>query len=73
MKKPIHVFWFRRDLRLNDNAALYHALNSGKPVLPIFIFDPEILKELPEKDARVTFIYALLNQINQKQEKQGSQ
>ncbi|MEZ5146408.1 MAG: deoxyribodipyrimidine photo-lyase [Bacteroidales bacterium] len=73
MKKPIHVFWFRRDLRLNDNAALYHALNRGKPVLPIFIFDPEILKELPEKDARVTFIYALLNQINQKQEKQGSQ
>ena len=73
MKKPIHVFWFRRDLRLNDNAALYHALNSGKPVLPIFIFDPEILKELPEKDARVTFIYALLNQINQKLEKQGSQ
>ena len=73
MKKPIHVFWFRRDLRLNDNAALYHALNSGKSVLPIFIFDPEILKELPEKDARVTFIYALLNQINQKQEKQGSQ
>ncbi|HPE55031.1 MAG TPA: deoxyribodipyrimidine photo-lyase [Bacteroidales bacterium] len=73
MKKPIHVFWFRRDLRLNDNTALYHALNSGKPVLPIFIFDPEILKELPEKDARVTFIYALLNQINQKLEKQGSQ
>ncbi|MBP9187833.1 MAG: deoxyribodipyrimidine photo-lyase, partial [Bacteroidia bacterium] len=43
---PISVFWFRRDLRLEDNAGLYHALKSGLPVLPIFIFDSEILNKL---------------------------
>ena len=47
---PIAVFWFRRDLRLNDNAGLYHALKSGKPVLPIFIFDKSILSKLTFKD-----------------------
>ena len=35
----IAIHWFRRDLRLEDNAALYHALTSGKKVLPVFIFD----------------------------------
>jgi deoxyribodipyrimidine photo-lyase len=41
---PVNVFWFRRDLRVDDNAGLYHALKSGKPVLPLFIFDKEILR-----------------------------
>jgi deoxyribodipyrimidine photo-lyase len=55
---PINVFWFRRDLRVEDNAGLYHALKSGNPVLPLFIFDKEILDKLEDDDdARVTFIY----------------
>ncbi len=58
------VFWFRRDLRLDDNAALYHALQSGEEVLPIFIFDPEILDQLPKTDARVGFIHELLSKID---------
>lgn len=58
------VFWFRRDLRLEDNAALFHALESGEKVLPIFIFDPEILDELPKDDARVGFIHELLSKID---------
>ena len=41
------VFWFRRDLRLEDNRGLNEALEAGHPVLPVFIFDNEILKELP--------------------------
>jgi deoxyribodipyrimidine photo-lyase len=54
----IAVFWFRRDLRLDDNAALYYALRSGYPVLPLFIFDAEILDELSDKaDKRVQFIH----------------
>jgi len=57
MTTPLAVFWFRRDLRLDDNAGLSHALASGRPVLPIFIFDPDILAGLPRNDARVTFIY----------------
>jgi deoxyribodipyrimidine photo-lyase len=57
MTTPLAVFWFRRDLRLDDNAGLSHALASGRPVLPIFIFDPDILVGLPRNDARVTFIY----------------
>jgi deoxyribodipyrimidine photo-lyase len=54
---PIAIHWFRRDFRLNDNAALYHALKSGYPVQPIFIFDEAILSKLQNRsDARVTFI-----------------
>ncbi len=55
---PISICWFRRDLRLDDNAALYHALRSGYPVLPLFIFDRNILDQLENKtDRRVEFIY----------------
>lgn len=65
MKQKISVFWFRRDLRLTDNTALYFALKSGFPVLPIFIFDKEILDDLPPEDARVSFIHQQLTEINQ--------
>ena len=57
------VFWFRRDLRLEDNAGLYHALNSGNKVLPLFIFDTEIIDKLPSKDARIEMIHAALGNI----------
>ncbi|RZL53433.1 MAG: deoxyribodipyrimidine photo-lyase, partial [Pedobacter sp.] len=60
MNKPLNIFWFRRDLRLEDNAGLYHALNNGESVLPLFIFDQNILDKLPKDDARVTFIYRCL-------------
>ena len=62
--KQINIFWFRRDLRLEDNNALFHALNSGEEVLPIFIFDKLILDKLSKDDARVTFIHELLEKIN---------
>lgn len=61
----INVFWFRRDLRLEDNTALNAALSAGLPVLPIFIFDRNILNELPKNDARVGFIYDTLININE--------
>ncbi len=58
MASPINIFWFRRDLRLNDNAGLYQALKAGIPVLPIFIFDRNILDKLENKeDRRVEFIH----------------
>ena len=61
----ISIFWFRRDLRLSDNAGLYNALKSGLKVLPIFIFDSEILNKLEDKkDARVTFIYDQLKKLH---------
>ncbi|GAB3332454.1 deoxyribodipyrimidine photo-lyase [Larkinella ripae] len=60
-KEPIALFWFRRDLRLPDNAGLYHALRSGLPVLPVFIFDPAILDALDDRhDRRITFIHQTL-------------
>jgi deoxyribodipyrimidine photo-lyase len=73
-KKPIvSVFWFRRDLRLDDNAGLYHALKSGHPVLPVFIFDKEILHKLQDKDdARVTFIYQTVEKLNNELKAYGS-
>ncbi|MBL0235351.1 MAG: deoxyribodipyrimidine photo-lyase [Saprospiraceae bacterium] len=58
------VFWFRRDLRLEDNAGLYHALQSGFPVIPIFIFDSNILNFLESKDdPRVSFIYETILEL----------
>lgn len=58
------VFWFRRDLRLEDNAGLYHALQSGFPVIPIFIFDSNILNSLESKDdPRVSFIYETILEL----------
>lgn len=58
----MNIFWFRRDLRLDDNKALFEAL-SNNATLPVFIFDKNILSELPKDDARVTFISALLDNI----------
>lgn len=67
------IFWFRRDLRLHDNAGLYHALNSGLPVQPIFIFDREILDLLDDKtDARVHFIHQQISKIKAELESMGS-
>ena len=64
-KPAITVCWFRRDLRVDDNHALYNALISGYPVLPVFIFDTDILSQLEEKtDRRVNFIFQTLEAIN---------
>jgi len=61
----MNIFWFRRDLRLNDNAGLYHALKNGKPVVPVFIYDTNILDDLEDKDdARVNFIHSTLVELN---------
>jgi deoxyribodipyrimidine photo-lyase len=69
----VQVFWFRRDLRLDDNAALYHALKSGKPVLPLFIFDTEILNKLENKsDNRVQFIHQEITRLNSELKEHGS-
>lgn len=69
----IAIFWFRRDLRLADNAGLYHALSSGKPVVPVFIFDTDILDDLPNKaDKRVAFIRDALIGIQKKLKALGS-
>jgi deoxyribodipyrimidine photo-lyase len=59
------VFWFRRDLRLHDNHGLFQALKYSDQVLPIFIFDPHILEQLPTDDARVTFMHEQLSQLQQ--------
>ena len=61
----ISIFWFRRDLRLHDNIALFHALQSEEKVLPIFIFDTDILEKIPKNDARISFIHKELNTMNE--------
>lgn len=74
IQKPlVNIFWFRRDLRLADNAGLFHALKSGIPVLPIFIFDRDILDQLEDKDdRRVEFIHLALMEMHKKLEAVGS-
>ncbi len=58
------LFWFRRDLRIDDNHGFYRALQGKNKVIPIFIFDSNILENLPKKDARVEFILSALSAID---------
>lgn len=71
--ETVSIFWFRRDLRLNDNAGLYHALRSGKPVLPLFVFDKNILDRLhDDDDARVSFIHTEITRLQHELRAMGS-
>ncbi len=73
MGTELSVFWFRRDLRLSDNAGLYHALKSGLPVLPVFIFDRNILDKLEDRaDKRVMFIHQALQHLKTELQEMGS-
>lgn len=65
------IFWFRRDLRMEDNKGLFDALSTSKNVLPIFIFDKNILDQLPKDDARVSFIHELLEKLNAELQNKG--
>lgn len=69
----VSLFWFRRDLRLKDNAGLYHALKEGAPVVPVFIFDTTILDKLEQKDdARVNFLHDTITSLKVQLEELGS-
>ncbi|WP_339707298.1 deoxyribodipyrimidine photo-lyase [Algoriphagus aquimarinus] len=71
--KKVSIFWFRRDLRIEDNHGLYQALKENENVLPLFIFDKNILDKLDNKaDARVEFIHDQIRHIHQELEKIGS-
>ncbi|MBV1775587.1 DNA photolyase family protein [Burkholderiaceae bacterium DAT-1] len=66
------ICWFRRDLRVHDHAALYHALKSGHPVIPVFIFDTDILDHLPRTDRRVEFIHSCIAELKHALQAKGS-
>jgi deoxyribodipyrimidine photo-lyase len=73
MSEPLSLVWLRRDLRLHDNAALYHALKSGRPVVPVFIFDRVILDALDDRiDRRVEFLVQEINRLHDELAKLGS-
>jgi deoxyribodipyrimidine photo-lyase len=72
MRKEVSICWLRRDLRLEDQAALHHALKSAYPVLLLFIFDLAILDKLPHPDARVVFIHQTVLNLKQQLEQMGS-
>ncbi|HWB64312.1 MAG TPA: deoxyribodipyrimidine photo-lyase [Chitinophagales bacterium] len=73
MRPTVSFFWFRRDLRLDDNAALYHALKGADAVIPLFIFDTTILDYLDDKeDKRVQFIHQELHRLNNELRQYGS-
>jgi len=72
-EQPINIFWFRRDLRFDDNVGLYNALEGDYPVLPIFIFDKHILDDLEDKDdARISFIHGEISKLNDELKSKGS-
>lgn len=69
----VTIFWYRRDLRIADNAGLYRALKENKNVLPLFIFDTSILDKLEDKeDKRVGFIYQSITLLKSQLEERGS-
>jgi len=71
--ESVNVFWFRRDLRVDDNHGLFQALNAGLPVLPVFIFDQAILFQFPNpNDARLTFIHQSLAELDREFRKYNS-
>ncbi|GAB3894121.1 cryptochrome/photolyase family protein [Spirosoma agri] len=73
MSETLSLVWLRRDLRLHDNAALYHALKSGRPVLPVFIFDRTILDDLDDRrDRRVEFLVQEIDRLRDELAKMGS-
>ncbi|NMD00812.1 MAG: deoxyribodipyrimidine photo-lyase, partial [Bacteroidales bacterium] len=71
-KKRICIYWFRRDLRLDDNHALWQATQSKFPVLPIFIFDEHFYIQFPSNDKRFNLIYDRLNHIHHQLANSGS-
>src|SRR5450432_1821925 len=69
----VNIFWFRRDLRLFDNAGLHHALKQNIPLVPVFIFDKNILDGLEDKaDRRVAFIHDAITGIQNQLIEKGS-
>lgn len=71
--QSVNIFWFRRDLRLEDNAGLYYALKGNHPVIPLFIFDTNILDKLEDRqDARLTFIHNALEDLQEALKEKGS-
>lgn len=70
---PTTIFWHRRDLRIHDNAGLYRALKNQGNVLPIFIFDRNILDKLEDRaDARVEFIHGAVTDLAKAYSEHGS-
>ena len=67
-----NIFWFRRDLRLIDNVGLFHALSQKDKLIPLFIFDKNIIDHLPKDDSRISFIYNQLRKINEELQNYGS-
>jgi len=71
--EKVSIFWFRRDLRIDDNHGFFQALNAGLPVVPVFIFDPAILAQFPNpNDARLTFIHSSLTDLDREFRKYNS-
>jgi deoxyribodipyrimidine photo-lyase len=70
--QEIVIFWFRRDLRLEDNKGLWHALSSGYNVLPLFIYDENILGKLDRDDKRMSFLKEVLSGLDSSLRRNGS-
>jgi len=72
MPQPLTIHWFRRDMRVDDNTALFHALQSGQPLLGLFIYDSTILSKLEDRDdARLSFIHLQVQRLKSRFEALG--
>ncbi|MCX7905986.1 MAG: DNA photolyase family protein [Bacteroidetes bacterium] len=71
MSRPI-IVWFRRDLRVSDHAALWHAAQTGAPIVPLFIVDERLIAELPSDGAIFNFQAACLKALSQALAERGA-
>ena len=67
------IFWHRRDLRFEDNKGLFFALSDCREVLPIFIFDKNILEHLNKNDQRIIFIHQSIQKLQKEYRKLNCQ
>jgi len=72
MGSETSLFWHRRDLRIEDNCGLYKSLKNGDQVIPVFIFDENILSKLDKEDARISFIHDEIQRVKKQYQHYGS-
>ncbi len=71
-RPTVNLFWFRRDLRIEDNRGLFEALRADDPIIPLFIFDKDILDKLEDKDdKRVNFLHEAIQDLSKEIESRG--
>ena len=64
IRTPAVIVWFKRDLRLSDNPAFMKAIHSGYPIIPLFVFEPELRADVNYSERHFRFMWESLQEMN---------